>query len=194
MDVLKVLEKPAFRTSEFAAALAESGRSPGYARLALHRLGRKGKIIRVRRGWWALPESLPEEIACAMSAPCYVSFHSALYCHGLTTQIPSRIQLAVAARKPRKYVVLGTLAQEYGIPKRFFRGYAVRSGQALALPEKAFADCLLLPRSCPDAILVEALPGIDGSKTRAYCNRRMLGRLKKIRRQAERGKGAGGRK
>lgn len=186
LGVLRVLEKPVFKTREFEAAASKSGKSAGYARLALHRLGAKGKLVKARRGWWALPEALPEEVACVVSAPCYLSFQSALYAHGLTTQIPLRTQLAVA-RKPRKYFVAGALAQEYKVPKKFFRGYAVKSGQALASPEKAFADCLLLPRACPNVVLVEALAGVDVAAVRKYCgrNKRMLARLKKLEKQAK---------
>lgn len=176
LRVLRVLEKPVFKTSEFTAA---SGKSPGYARLALHRLGKKGRITRVRRGWWALPEALPEEIASVVSAPCFISFHFALYAHGLTTQIPQRIQLAVT-RKARRYFVAGALAQEYKVPKEFFKGFAVKSGVPMASPEKAFADSLLLPRACPNAVLVEALPSIDLNAVRAYCTKRMLARLSKL--------------
>jgi predicted transcriptional regulator of viral defense system len=197
LRVLLALEKPAFRTRAFAAALARSGKSTAYAWLALHRLGKKGKLARVRRGWWALPDALPEEVACAVSAPCYLSFHSALYVHGLTTQIPLRTQLAVA-RKPKKYGVAGAVVQEYRVPRKFFAGYAVNAGLPLASPEKAFADCLLLPRACPNVILVEVLAsagiseGVDVAAVRGYCgrNKRMLNRLKKLVKQAEREKQA----
>ena len=176
-----VAGKGAFSTAEFAALL---GKSAGYARLVLHRLKVRKKIASVKRGWWAAPNALPEEAAAAVSFPCYVSFHSALYLRGLTTQIPSRIQLAVA-RKAKRYEAFGVRVQEYKAPAGAFAGFDSRKGFPLALPEKAFADCLRLPRACPEIILVEALPALDEEKIRRYCSKRMLERLEKLKKKRE---------
>lgn len=71
--------------------------------------------------------------------------------------------------------------REYRIPREFFKGFAVEAGTPVAKPEKAFADCLLLPRTCPHAVLTEALPGVEVEKVVAYCSKRMTARLNKIR-------------
>jgi len=178
-DKILVLMGPAFRTREFSAAL---GKSAGYARLVLHRLKKRGELENLKRGWWAQPNALPEEVAAIISYPCYVSFQSALYGHGLTTQLPLKVQIVVS-RKARKYAVFSTRVQEYRVPKQAFNGYDVRKGLPLATPEKAFADCLRLPRSCPAIILVEALPKLGEEKIRGYCSKRMLERLEKVRKQ-----------
>jgi predicted transcriptional regulator of viral defense system len=178
---LSAFGKNVFSTREFTALL---GKSAGYARLALHRLKARKKIVNVKRGWWAEPNALPEEAATAISFPCYVSFHSALYLHGATTQIPSLVQLAVA-RKARKYLVFGNAAREYRVPAAAFSGFDSRKDFPLASPEKAFADCLRLPRACPEIVLVEALSALDERKIRGYCarSRRMLERLEKIKKR-----------
>lgn len=168
--------RPVFRTREFAAAI--QGGYP-YARVALHRLKKAGRVKMAKRGWWAKYGALPIEAAAAISYPCYVSFHSALHAHGVTTQIPRAAQLAVC-RKAKKYKALGEEAREYKLPKATFRGFDSRGGMPLAFPEKAFADCLRLPRACPLAVLLEALPNTDIGKIRAYCSRQMLSRLGKL--------------
>ncbi|MDO8339620.1 MAG: hypothetical protein Q7T16_03100 [Candidatus Burarchaeum sp.] len=161
LEGLKRAGRAAFRTREYAALLGK----PGYARLVLHRLHVKGKLRKVRNGWWAFPDALPESVACEISTPCYLSFFSALALHGLTTQMPRGIQLAVA-RKPKAYAVFGMRVKEFNVGKRRFGGFVQKEGLFLATPEKAFADCLLFPRACPQIVLYEALPEIDVEKVK----------------------------
>lgn len=168
--------KPAFRAREF---ISELGGKAAYAYVALNRLKRAKKIGSVRNGWWAKAGTAPEEIASAVSYPCYLSFHSALHAHGLTTQIPRYVQLAVC-RKARKYGFIGGEAREYRVKKEEFREFEIREGIPIAMPEKAFADCLRFPRACPNAILAEAMDGVDVWKVKKMCNKRMLKRLKDL--------------
>ena len=165
--------RSAFRSREYAAL---AGRK-GYARLALHRLKNKGELVLVKRGWWAFADALPDAIACEISAPAYLSFHSALYAHGLTTQIPRFVQLAVA-RNSKKYSVSNTDVKEYKVSR--FTGFEKRDGVLLASAEKAFADCINVPRACSEIVLKEALPSIDTEQVRKACSGRALARLKKV--------------
>lgn len=153
----------AFRTREYAALLGK----PLYARQVLHRLKVRGKLLGVRKGWWAFPGAPPEAVACEISAPAYLSFHSALHLHGLTTQVPHTIQLAVT-RFGRSYSILGRTVREYKVQKRFFNGFSAQDGVLIARPEKALADCLNVPRACPQMVVVEALDGVDS--TRVGCS------------------------
>jgi hypothetical protein len=77
-------------------------------------------------------------------------------------------------------VVLGNDVKEYKVDKRFFNHFAARDGLLLATPEKAFADCLNVPRSCPSVVLVEAITRVDLSKVKELCSLRGLKRLKVI--------------
>lgn len=172
---MKKAGRAAFRTREYAA-LKSSG---AYARLVLSRLKKRGGIEPVKNGWWAFPDSMPEAVACEVSRPCYLSFHSALYLHGLTTQIPGKIQLAVA-RKPRKYSVAGTPVAEYKVLAKNFSGFSRKDGILLAWPEKAFADCLSLPRTCPPVVLREAIGKIDAAKVRVLLSAAAKARLKRV--------------
>lgn len=163
-EILAKLRKSgraAFRTREYAALLGKGA----YARLVLHRLKAKGELALVRNGWWAFPDALAEAVACEISKPCYVSFHSALFLHGLTTQTPRGIQVAVA-RRTKPYEVFGLKVKEFKIAKSLFKGFSAKDGVLLASPEKAFADCILLPRTCPDFILSEVIKKIDMEKVK----------------------------
>ncbi|MEW6528791.1 MAG: hypothetical protein AB1391_02795 [Candidatus Micrarchaeota archaeon] len=159
---LKKAGRCAFRTKEYAALLGKKE----YARLVLHRLKEKGGITSVRNGWWAFSGSIPEAVACEISKPCYVSFHSALFLHGLTTQTPRVIQIAVT-RRTRAYTLFGMVVKEFKMLKKSFNNFYAKEGVLLASPEKAFADCISLPRSCPEIVLFEALDKIDIEKVRS---------------------------
>ncbi len=153
---MKRAGRAAFRTREYASLLGKKN----YARLVLHRIKKKGEILLIRKGWWAFPGAIPEAVACEISAPCYVSFHSALFLHGLTTQTPRNVQVAVA-RRTRKYAALGIKVNEFRIKKSQFNNFAKKEGVLLASPEKAVADCLSLPRTCPEFIVLEAIGKVD---------------------------------
>lgn len=192
-DVLSKM-KPVFRAREFIAAL---GGKAAYAYVALNRLKRAKRIESIRNGWWAKAKATPEEIASAVSYPCYLSFHSALHAHGLTTQIPRFVQLAVC-RKARKYGFEGGEAREYRVKKEEFGGFEIKEGIPIATPEKAFADCLRLPRACPQAVLAEAMEKsmddfsrsgggastlmdkVNAWEVKRMCNKRMQKRLKEV--------------
>ncbi|MFA6328738.1 MAG: hypothetical protein WCY41_04800 [Candidatus Micrarchaeia archaeon] len=176
IDVVLSKMKPVFRAREFIAAL---GGKAAYAYVALHRLKRAKRIESVRNGWWARIGATPEEIASAVSYPCYLSFHSALHVYGLTTQIPRYVQLAVC-RKARKYGFANGEAREYRVKKGEFGGFEIKEGIPIASPEKAFADCLRIPRACPNAILSEAIDGVDIWEVKKMCNKRMLKRLNEV--------------
>ncbi len=173
--------RPVFRAREFIALL---GGKAAYAYVALNRLKRARKIESIRNGWWAKTGATPEEIASAVSYPCYVSFHSALYMHGATTQIPRFVQLAVC-RKAKKYRFAAGEAREYRIKKEEFGGFEVKNGMPMANLEKAFADCLRIPRACPGAILAEALDRVNVWEIKKMCNKRMLKRLAEVENNAD---------
>ena len=123
-------------------------------------------------------------IASEISKPCYISFHSAIYLHGLTTQIPRKIQIAVI-RRTRKYSILGMEAKEYKLKKGQFNGFYRKEGIMIADANKAFADSLNYPRACPDIVLIEALGSIDLKKLdiRGTAKRRLRRLIKDARKK-----------
>ncbi len=178
LQAIKKSGRAAFRTREYASLLGKKA----YARLVLHRLKSRNEILPIKNGWWAFPDAMPEAVASDMSKPCYISFHSALYLHGLTTQSPKYIQIAVL-RNAKKYNILGIEAKEYKVKQ--FDSFYLKDGILLATAEKAFADCLLVPRACPDIILIEALGKIDLSKVRAMMTLMAKRRLTRVMKHAK---------
>jgi len=166
MTLLDALSKitstdaPVFTTNDMAVRL---GIPNGHASVVLARLTASGQIIRLRRGVWALrnrvdPLALPEYLTSPF--PAYVSLQSALYLHGMVSQIPAMTYAVSLARTRRFATPLGTVSIHHVQPAFFF-GYedAGPSGGRLATPEKALIDFLyLMPARSK---LFRALPELE---------------------------------
>lgn len=163
LGMLASLDAPVFTTRDVAARL----RVPvGHASVSLARLGAAGLIVRLRRGVWALPDrvdplALPECLTAPF--PAYVSLQSALYWHGMVSQIPA-VTYAVTLARTRRFVTpLGTVSLHHIQPALFF-GYedVGRAGGRLATPEKALVDFLYLTPA--RTRLFRALPELEWPK------------------------------
>lgn len=142
---LRRLGKPVVTTGEAALALHASRSAASHA---LGRLAATGLVERVHHGLWAVdppvePLLLPEYLTAPL--PSYVSFPSALFLHGMISQIPEVIYVASLARTRRVKTRLGTFSIHRLAPG-FFGGFetVADSGVRLATPEKALLDILYL--------------------------------------------------
>ncbi len=167
VDVLTALagmETPVFTTAEAAARL---GLANAHASVSLARLRAAGLLVRLRRGVWALPGrvdalALPEYLTAPF--PAYVSLQSALYLHGMVSQVPA-VTYAVTLARTRRYATpLGTVSLHHVRPSFFF-GYedVGRGAGRLATREKALVDFLYLGPARSG--LFRALPEIEWPKT-----------------------------
>ena len=98
-----------FQTSDAAACL---NIDRGHASKLLARLSQAGHLLRLRRGLWAFKErveilSLPEYLTSPF--PSYVSLQSALYHHGVISQIPSNTYAVSISRTRSFETPLGTV-------------------------------------------------------------------------------------
>ena len=145
----------------------------------LKRLATAGLLKRIRHGLWATdlnldPLLLPEYLTAPF--PSYISFQSALFFHGLVSQIPNVIYVASLAQTRTVRTSLGTFSIHRVAP-RVFGGYETvqTSGVRLATPEKALFDTLYLApaRSRLFAHLPEVdLPKhFDGDRIRYWIRR-----------------------
>ncbi len=114
----------------------------------LKRLATAGLLKRIRHGLWATdvnldPLLLPEYLTAPF--PSYVSFQSALFFHGMVSQIPNVIYVASLAQTRTVRTSLGTYSI-HRLGPSFFGGYDTvkTSGIRLATPEKALLDTLYL--------------------------------------------------
>ncbi len=157
---LKALGVPVFRTAEASAILHTS---TGATHKTLMRLSEKKLVISIRKGLWALgsaidPIMLPEFLTAPYSS--YVSLQTALYLHGMISQIPQVIYAVSLARTQRIKTSVGQFSIHHINPEFFF-GYNVvgENGIKLATPEKALLDIFYLAGRRGEAFA--ALPELE---------------------------------
>ncbi|MBU3965597.1 hypothetical protein KJ695_04575 [Patescibacteria group bacterium] len=112
-------------------------------KVALNRAAKSGKIIRLRKNLYQLPDKIydPKKVASELYQPSYLSFESALSEYGILSQIPYILTFATTNKS--KKIALGTQRAEYRqIKKELFFGYELKNGIFIALPEKALCDQL----------------------------------------------------
>ncbi len=138
---LRTLGAPLFHSRDIAALLRVTRFNA--AQIA-DRLTKAGFLVKLARGTWALA---PVHNALAIAEhltspyPAYISLQSALYLHGMISQVPA-VTYAVSLARTRRYpTVLGTFSIHHVEPDFFF-GFALdEQGTAkIALPEKALVD------------------------------------------------------
>lgn len=148
LEQIMSMRRPVFTTFELAAL---SGRSASASTQALARLARRGVVVKVRRGIWAvagdprasvfavIPYLFPKDRA-------YVSFISALHLYGIVGQIPRVVTLASPAHTKTILTSLGTFSVHRIAPAFFagFRWYKDSGTFLIAEPEKALVDSLYL--------------------------------------------------
>jgi predicted transcriptional regulator of viral defense system len=151
---------PLFETRDIAALLKVRNSN---ANKIASRLAQVGLIIPIRRGRWALRSRLnklaiPEHLTAPY--PTYVSLQTALYHHGMISQIPA-VTYAVSLARTRRYdTPIGTISIHHVEPEFFF-GYELdESGMVkVATPEKALVDvCYFSPTR---SRLFKRLPEIE---------------------------------
>ncbi len=148
IDALKCLgdlHVPAFTTNDAGAAL-RINRS--HATKTLSRLADAGHLIHLHQGVWAFPGTGDLTLLAAYLAapsPYYLSLQSALYAHGMISQIPQRVYLISTARTRLYRTPLGAVSIHHVTPA-FFTGFTIqeRTGLPLATPEKALVDFLYM--------------------------------------------------
>jgi predicted transcriptional regulator of viral defense system len=117
------------------------------ATFALYRYARRGIIVRVKRGLYALADAVPPDlyIANQLYGPSYVSCEFALSYHRVIPETVYEIT-SVSTKATRRFEAIGTTYSYRGIKKSAFTGYEVMQQRGFAFriadPEKAFVDAL----------------------------------------------------
>ena len=157
-QVLKAQLGAFFRPSQLETA--------GLTRDQLRALVRTGKVERIGRGLYRLSDAEPTEhyslaMACARVPKCVVCLLSALRVHGIGTQAPAEIWLAIPhkARRPRlpelrlRVVHFSGPAWTFGVQETAFEGVPAR----ITTPARTVADCFRFERLVGPEAAMEAL-------------------------------------
>lgn len=155
---LKKLKIDCFRTADAAALFHQKCDT---ANKILTGLVQNELLVKIKRGLWTFPQIDPLRISGFLTAPfqSYLSLQSALYIHGIISQIPEVIYLVSLARSQRICTSLGTFSIHHIQPDFFFGFEARGEGILLASPEKALIDLLYL--SPAKSRLFAALPELE---------------------------------
>jgi predicted transcriptional regulator of viral defense system len=124
-----------------------------------------GRFTRLMRGRWATttqidPLILPEYLT--LPFPSYVSLQTALFFHGMISQIPHIIYAASLARTKKYTTPLATVSIHH-IQADFFFGFEMQGHIKMATPEKALIDTFYL--TAARSRLFKTLPEIELPKT-----------------------------
>jgi len=181
---LKSLNSNYFYTHDVAAYFDIS---LTHASKLLQRLAETKQIIHIARGRWVFPETdrlaLPGILVAPF--PAYISLQSALYYHGMISQIPDTLYAASLARTRIFKTQLGNVSVHH-IQPDFFFGFKETEDPLvkIATPEKALIDLLYL--STVKSKRFGALPEIefpvtfDHKKTESIIKKIPSERIKKI--------------
>lgn len=124
------------------------GMTSSHASRVLERLAEAGQVARLKRGVWAFPDridtlQLPAFLTDPLSS--YISLQSAMFFHGMISQIPNVVYAVSPARTRRWDTPLATVSIHHVAPVFFFGFETVNHGTVkMATPEKALLDCLYL--------------------------------------------------
>lgn len=111
----------------------------------LHRYSKKKFIVRVKKGLYVFPDTLPPDlyIANKIYEPSYVSLEFALSYHRVIPETVYEIT-SVTPKATRRFETLGKAFSYRRITKKAFTGYIIQKqkgfGFAIADLEKAFVD------------------------------------------------------
>jgi len=113
--------------------------------VAMGRLVKQGEITRVTKGVYTADASAMdwESFACAVYAPSYISFESALATHNILSQKPMHISMVTSGRGKRLSLENKDIIYHH-IQQSLFWGYKIEGGSLLADGEKAFLDLMYL--------------------------------------------------
>jgi len=156
---LRRMGKRVVTTEDVALCL---GQERSAASRTLGRLSAAGLIAKLRHGLWSLephidPLLLPEHLTAPF--PSYVSLMSALYLHGMISQVPHTIYVVSLAPTRRIRTRIADFSVHRLAPS-FFGGFdTVGEGVRLARPEKALLDLLYLTPA--RSRLFAALPEVE---------------------------------
>jgi hypothetical protein len=156
---IRNLGVPFVETADVAALLRCSTDA---ANKTLVRLSRAGLITSIKPRLWSLsarvdPAALVESLTKPF--PSYVSLQSALFLHGMTSQIPSRTYVVTLGRTRVVRTAVGEFSIHHVVPE-VFDGFDFGARDfPLATPEKALLDVFYL--SATRARLFSHLPELE---------------------------------
>lgn len=148
LNRIRQLNQPVVSTNDVSALLNVELQ---HASKILSRLADSGEMLKISRGLWGIQGQVdPFKLSEILTAPfpSYISLQSALYHHGMISQIPAVIYVVSLARSKTLKTPVGGYSIHHIAPQ-LFNGY-IQFGPkkiALATPEKALFDFVYFSRT-----------------------------------------------
>lgn len=156
---LKNLNLPVVHTIDVAAILKISA---SHANKILSRLTAAGQLVHISRGIWSFADTDPLLLPGFITQPfpTYISLQTALYYHGMVSQIPSTIYAVSIARAKLYKTPLANISIHHAQPSFFF-GYEMKANGLIkfATPEKALIDMFYFSQS--KSRLFNSMPEVE---------------------------------
>lgn len=147
-EIAQLKDKTFFTVQDVARLF---GVTLGSARVQCSRYAKQGIFLRLKNNFYVLGETWQSgnhdyflRISNYLQVPSYVSMMSALFYHGITTQVPRAFYESVCARRSIRYEVKGVSLNYYKFKKEQYFGFTKKDNLFIALPEKAFVDAVYL--------------------------------------------------
>jgi predicted transcriptional regulator of viral defense system len=157
---LRQLKLPVLQTSDVAAYF-DIGIN--HANKLLSRISETKQIIHIRRGTWVFPDTEPLLLPCLLTSPfpAYISLQTALYYHGMISQIPNIIYAVSLARTYLYKTPIASVSVHHIQPSFFFGYDEINNNELLkiAVPEKALLDIFYLSQT--KLRLFSSLPEVE---------------------------------
>lgn len=180
---LRQLKLPVLQTRDVAAYFDIS---INHANKLLARLEQAKQVVHVKQGVWVFPDVEPLILPSLLADPfpAYISLQTALYYHGMISQIPSTIYTVSLARSALYKTSIATVSIHH-IQPSFFFGYEEVENQGLlkmATPEKALLDIFYLSQA--KSRLFGSLPEVElPSNFKPSIARKMIDKLPSVRKK-----------
>lgn len=182
-SALQKLDLPVLQTTDVAAYFNITS---NHANKLLSRIADAKQIIHIRRGTWVFPDIDPLILPCLLTSPfpAYISLQTALYYHGMISQIPSNIY-AISLARTNLYKTPMANVSVHHIQPSFFFGYEEFNNNELlkiATPEKALLDIFYLSQA--KTKLFSTLPEVELTKNfKISIANKMIEKITSIRKQ-----------
>ena len=157
---LKELKLPIIQTKDVATYF---NISINHANKLLSRIAETNQIIHIKYGSWIFPDTEPLILPSLLTDPfpSYISLQTALYYHGMISQIPSIIYAVSSARTHLYKTPIATVSIHHIQPSFFFGYETIKNNELLkiATPEKALLDIFYLSQT--KSQLFKSLPEVE---------------------------------
>ena len=151
MDYAKIqkLNEKLFFTVEDVAKLFSL--KPNSARVLCSRYQKRGIFIRVKNNFYVTESSWSiygreefYQISNFLQVPSYLSFMTALFFYGVTTQVPKSYYESASIRRSKEIDVDGVSFNFRKIKPEYYFSFKKKNNFFIATPEKALIDSLYL--------------------------------------------------